>query len=118
MITVQEFIYKHLKDIATTTPAPAPLETALDFITYSLDGEEVTRTMNGNGYTQNFVTINAYSDEYDNASLLAMGIVEALECKKEDTIIGVTYTSKSTGYDAEPVARYFVSLEFNIYTRG
>ncbi len=116
-MTVQDFIYKQLKDIATTTPAPAPLETAIPFIIYSLDGQETSPTMSSNGYTQNFVTIAVYSDEYDKASALALLIKDAMVCKKEDTIMGVTYTSRSTGFDTEPVSRYFVSLEFNIYTR-
>lgn len=114
-MNVSEFLYKHLSPVGKTTPAPAPLETNTPFITYSIDGQENTSTLKGSGYAQNFVSVTVYESEYDKADTLAQLAKEALLCVKDDGIIGVTFTSKSHGYDAEPVARYYVTLEFNIY---
>lgn len=118
-MTLSEYIYKHLSGIAKTVPVVAPIETDLPLITYLLDGQESTRTLNSGGYLQNFVTITAYETEYDKANTLAQNIKDVLNCdlEAEQDIIGVTYTSATNGYENEPVKRYFVTLEFNIFER-
>ena len=118
-MTLSDFVYKHLKDIATTAPAPAPMETDLPFITYTFDGEEQTKNIGGGGVAQHFVSIECFEAEYDKAQALAKQIKGALTCVQgEENIIGVTYASSTNGYESEPVKRYFVTLEFNIFERS
>ena len=118
-MSLSDFIYAKLKDVAKTVPIAAPIETELPLITYSLDGQEIEKTTNGGGVAQNFVTITVYDTEYDKVNILADQIRSVLGCvmETEQNIIGVNYTSSSNGYDSEPVKRYFVTLEYNIYER-
>ena len=118
-MSLSDFIYAQLKDVAKTVPIAAPLETELPLITYSLDGQEIEKTINSGGVAQNFVTITVYETEYDKANALAEQVKSVLGCatETEHDIIGVTYTSSSNGYNSEPVKRYFVTLEYNIYER-
>lgn len=118
-MNLSNFLYKHLSPIAKTVPVVAPIDTGLPLIAYNIDGQELQRTMNGGGVAQNFVTITVYEDEYDKANDLARQIIDALRCDltQEQDILGASYQSSSTGYEAEPIKRYNVTLEYNIFER-
>lgn len=117
-MTVQSFINKYLEPIAKTYPNNAPEAKELPIIVYTIDSVEPIKAITGRiVYKENFVTITAYSDEYDKSQALAVQIIDALSCSKELNIMGATFTSKSDGYDNEPVDRHNVALEFSIFER-
>lgn len=117
-MTVSQFIYKYLNDIAKTYPNNAPDAKELPIIVYSIDSTETNKTISGKiAYSENFVTITVYSDEYNKAQALAVQVIDTLSCSKELNIMGATFTSKSNDYDNEPVDRYSVALEFSIFER-
>ncbi len=119
-MSIGKFIYDSLNGIAETYPAPAPAETALPFITYGIDGQEVIGIMgSGSDIIKNFVTITVYDDEYDKVATLYESIKVALNCSVDEVqgIMGVNYASMSTGFDGEPLDRHSVTLEISIYER-
>ena len=116
-MTVSEFLFKHLSKVAKTVPLNAPIETPLPFITYSVDSQEVNKTVTQVAYIENFVTVTVYADEYDKAESLATDVQMALSCVAEQNIMGATYSGKSNSYDSEPVDTYSVALEYSIYER-
>ncbi len=116
-MNLSEFIHSKLKDIANTYPITAPMKSELPFITYGMDGQQQTTVISGDSVSQNFVTITVYAEEYDEADALSKQIRDVMLCMTEQNIIGVTFASMSNGFDGEPVDRYNVTLEFNIYER-
>ena len=117
-MTVPDFINKYLEPIAKTYPNNAPDAKELPIIVYTIDSVEPVKVTTGRiAYKENFVSITVYSDEYDKVQALATQIIDTLSCSKELNIMGATFTSRSDGYDNEPVDRHNVALEFSIYER-
>jgi len=117
-MTVSEFLYKHLNTVENTVPLNAPIETPTPFITYSIDSQEVTKSISGLAYTENFVTVTVYADEYDVSEEISQRVQIALGCIAEQNIMGATFQGKSNSNDSEPVDRYSVALEYSVYERS
>jgi len=117
-MTVSEYLFKTLKPIAKTYPLNAPLGAKLPFITYSIDSVETTKAISGRiAYSENFITVTVYSDEYDKAETLAKEVIDILGCSVELNIMGATFTSKTNEYISEPVDSYSVALDYSIFER-
>jgi len=117
-MNISNYLHDTLKDIAPTYPLNAPLDTDMPFITYTLDSSEDIKSISRVVAVQNFVTIEAFESEYDDAQALLIDIVDALSCNKDSSIIGATLQSTSSSYDSEPIDKYSVSLEYSIYIQG
>lgn len=117
-MSVSDFIYGKLKTIAKTYPNNVPLETKAPYIVYNIDSVENTKAISGIVLaSENFTTITVYAGKYDDAQALATQVINALSCSKELNIMGATFTSKSNGYDEQPIDLHNVALEFSIYER-
>jgi len=115
-MSVPSYLNSKLKDIANTYPSIAPVGTKVPFIIYTVDSQEVNKTISGRiTHIENFVTVTVFSDEYDKADALALKVEEALECSREQNIMGVTYNGQSKEFDGEPIGSYSVALEFSVY---
>lgn len=118
MSLVSSFLYSKLKEIKKTYPIVAPIDVKLPFITYIIDDQEINKTTANKGYTQNFVTITAYAENYDLAQEIADKIAIALDCNADGNIIGVSYNGSSASYEEQPLDRYYFTMQFSIYERG
>jgi len=116
-MTPSEFLYKRLNPIAKTFPLNAPEAQKDNYIVYSIDSVEQTLTTSGVGYSENFVTITAYGDEYDSTNSIASEIIAVLGCSAELNIMGATFSNKTIDYVNEPVDKHSVALEFSIFER-
>ena len=117
-MSVSTYLFGKLSAIADTYPLSAPIETKVPFITYSIDSTEVTKALSGRvAYTESFVTITVYEDEYDKSETLALQVKGVLGCSEELNILGATLNGKSNERIDEPVDRYSVALDYSIFER-
>ncbi len=118
MISVADFLFKHLSPIAKTFPLNSKDVVKLPYITYSIDSVEAIKVTSGKvAYKENFVTITVYADEYDKSDDLATQVIDTLDCLKELNIMGTSFTSKTNERIAEPVDSFSVVLDYSIYER-